>query len=243
MKLSKDVVTLLGLSKKEVAIIDYLDQTPRLASEIGRHVRVPRATLDRMLTKLHKRTLIGRHKYSHRRGGWVSAPFMDAFTNTTTKEAFTVKSFVGLSAMRQAEYDFTKEYKNIKCYGIQSTRAWRAWHSKLTKEEAAEINRLIGEKNILMDIVITKNVDRELLKRAYVGRPSLARTVPESFLPTAFDIETTNKEVFIMNWERLKGISIHDEEMALMFKQLIEFIKQSSEYYNIHAMLEKERKM
>lgn len=241
MKIDKKTVKLLGLNKKEVAIIEYLKETSVLASEIRVATKIPRATLDRLLTLLYKRGLVGKHKHSHKRGGWVSVPFMDEFkkVDTAREEAFTVKSFVGLDAMREAEYNFMNRYQNTKCYGIQSTRAWKAWHTNLPKHVAADLNHLLVKKNILMDVIITKSVDKALLKVAYDGRPSLAKTLPEEFLPTAFDIEVTNKEVFIMNWEKLKGIAIEDEELARMFKKLIEYIKEGSEYYNIHKALEK----
>lgn len=240
MKLDRDITRILDLSKKEVTILESLTDSPMLASQIGAVTKIPRATLDRLLTKLHKRGLIGKHKYSHRRGGWVSTAFIDTLAQKEkSTEAFPIKHFAGLGAMQEAEYDFMNRYQNTKCYGIQSTRAWKAWHTNLSKHVAVELNSLLGEKNILMDVIITKSVDKALLKVAYNGRPSLAKTLPEEFLPTAFDIEVTSKEVFIMNWEKLKGISIQDEEMALMFKKIIEFVKEGSEYYNIHNALEK----
>jgi hypothetical protein len=240
MKIDKNISQILDLSSKEIRIIELLKEVPMLASEISVRTKIPRATLDRLLLKLHKRNLIGKHKHSHRRGGWVSVPFLDKFVKEeSTEKAFIIKNFVGLEAMKGAEYEFMARYKNTKCHGIQSTRAWKAWHTKLSKETAAELNSLLVTKNILMDVIITKSVDTALLKAAYNGRPSLARTLPEEFLPTAFDIEVTNREVFIMNWEKLKGVSIQDEELALMFKKIIEFIKEGSEYYNIHKALEK----
>lgn len=239
MKIDKNIVKLLDLSKKETSVIEYLKETSILASEISTATRIPRATLDRILKNLHKRGLIGKHKHSQRRGGWVSISFADMFINNDSTTAFTIKNFIGLNDMTLAEYEFMDTYQNTKCYGIQSTRAWKAWHTQLSQATATELNSLLVKKNILMDVVITKSVDTALLQAAYKDRPSLARTLPEEFLPTAFDIEVTNKEVFIMNWERLKGISIQDEELALMFKKIIEFIKEGSEYYNIHKALEK----
>lgn len=237
MKLNTDLAVVLGLTKKEAQIINFLTENPVLASAIGREVNLPRATLDRTLMKLHKRKLICKHKYSARRGGWVSSEFMRLFTRQESRVAFPIKSFVGLSDMRNVEYEFMNTYKNSKCYGIQSVRAWKAWHTKLSKEQAAELNQLLAKNKILMDIIITKEVGKELLKAAYTGRPSLASVVPNRFLSTAFDIEVTHKEVFIMNWERLRGISIQDEEVTQLFKGLIEYIKESSEYYNIHKVL------
>lgn len=240
MTLSTELSRILGLSKKEVRIIECLSESPKLTSYIGATTKIPRATLDRLLIKLHRRGLVAKHKYSHRRGGWVSARFSQHFEDKReSSSAFPIKNFVGFEEMKQAEYDFMNQYKNIKCYGIQSTRAWNAWHEKLPKDIAAELNGLLVKKNILMDVIITKNVDKELLKVAYKDRPSLAKTIPEEFLPTAFDIEVTSKEVFIMNWEKERGLSIQDEEIALLFKKLIEYIKESSEYYNIHKVLEK----
>lgn len=240
MKINKNIIQILALSRKEVSVIENLEDSPVLTSQIQKATKIPRATLDRILIKLHKRNLIGRHKYSRRRGGWVSVPFQSEFREENhSLKAFAIKSFVGLEAMKEAEYDFMNRYKNIKCYGIQSTRAWNAWHTKLSKSTAAELNNFLVQKNILMDVIITKNIDKKILKAAYEGRPSLARVLPDIFLPTAFDIEVTSKEVYIMNWERLVGISIQDEEMALMFQKIIEFIKEGSEYYNIYKALEK----
>ncbi len=234
MKLNAELINTLDLSKKEAKILNLLTEKPILASVIGREVDLPRATLDRTLAKLYKRGLIGKHKYSSRRGGWVASDFMNSFIAPRNIEAFQIKSFVGLSEMKMAEYEFMNTYKNSKCYGVQSTRAWKAWHTKLPKIVALELNDLLAKNKILMDVIITKEVDKELLKLAYKDRPSLARVIPNHFLPTAFDIEVTHKEVFIMNWEKLRGISIQDEDIAKLFRGLVEYIKESSEYFNIH---------
>ena len=234
MKLDLNLANILGLTKKEVQIIDFLTDIPVLASHIGTEVDVPRATLDRTLLKLYKRRLIGKHKYSSRRRGWVSSNFLDTVFASSDTPILPVKSFFGVSEMLDAQYEFMNTYKNSKCYGIQSTRAWKAWHTKLSRATTSELNGLLAKNNILMDIVISKQVDKGFLKAAYTDRPSLAHVVPDRFLPTAFDIEVTHKEVFIMNWEKLHGLSIQDEGVAQLFKGLIECIKESSEYYNIH---------
>ena len=243
MKITSNVKTILGLTKEEVSILEALSDITMRISDVHKVTGIPRTTVERILHNLHKRKLVHKHKYSARRGGYkgkteeeiVSDLFLDEKTHP--KEAYKVTHLVGFEAMRAFEYEFFGRYKNKTYYGIQGIRPWRAFHSSFGKEEAHTINSLLGKHNILADIIISKNTDKELLKRAYFDRPSLVHSIPDSFLSTAFDLEVTAKEVVIMNWEKKRALSIEDEEVAKFFLGIFEYIKESSEYYNVYKAI------
>jgi len=96
------------------------------------------------------------------------------------------------------------------------------------------LNALLAKNDVIMDVIITKTINKKYLDLAYKDRPSMAHVIPSEFLPTPIDIEITNEDVYIMNWESLEGLRIQNKDFAKMLQQLTEYIKLSSEYYNIH---------
>jgi hypothetical protein len=245
MMLKKDTIKVLGLSKDEVRILGVLSNTTLRTSDIAVLAKIPRTTCERSLGKLAARGLARKRKYSAHRGGWRGIELeeviemLSSATAARGKEAYKVTHVVGFGEMREFEYELLHRLKNKKYSGIQGVKAWRAFHNTFSKEEAHRINELLVTSNILADVIISDKTDKELLSRAYFDRPSLVHTVPDRFLNTPFDIEITAKEVAIMNWETHRTLSIVDEDIAKLFLGIFEYMKESSEYFNVYREIEK----
>lgn len=244
MKISKEMKKILGLKREESLVLEAFGEATERTGDVASKSGIPRTTAERILKRLGARGLVKRHKYSARRGGWrgVSADeiieLMRSTDSASTEEAYPVRHIVGLPAMRAFEYELLERLKNKKYCGIQGPRSWKAFHTTFGEDEAHRINKLLATNDILADIIISKETDKELLKRAYFDRPSLVHSIPDKFLSTAFDIEITSKEVAIMNWESKRTISITDDEVAKLFLGIFAYMKESSDYFNVYKEVE-----
>lgn len=232
--MDKEFIKLLALDKREQSILGLLGIKPILASQISEKENIPRATLDRILSSLHKRGLISKHKYSKKRFGWVIAETDLKKEKQDESNYFKVKKLKGVEQMLEETYFFMEKNKKSRCYGIQGDKSWNAWHTTLSPKDNIELNALLAKNDVIMDVIITKTINKKYLDLAYKDRPSMAHVIPSEFLPTPIDIEITNEDVYIMNWESLEGLRIQNKDFAKMLQQLTEYIKLSSEYYNIH---------
>lgn len=232
--MDKNFIKLLDLDSREQGILSLLSTKPLLASEIAMKRGIPRATLDRVLASLHKRGLVAKHKYSKKRFGWVMGVVQIENKRENVSDYFRVKKLTGIRQMLEETYAFMEKNKKSRCYGIQGDKSWNAWHTTLSPKDNIELNALLAKNDVIMDVIITKTINKKYLDLAYKDRPSMAHVIPSKFLPTPIDIEITNEDVYIMNWESLEGLHIQNKDLAKMLQSLTEYIKTSSEYYNIH---------
>jgi len=262
MKLSPEQIKLLGLSRKEVWVLDALREgknTPMLISE---HAKVSRPAIYEILVRLHKRGLIKSNIISGKKY-WSQAKERDLEQELyETKKAFfdvaegveevhslsdsTVIVHRGAGAIHKLLNNLFKENKGERLYGIQGDVVAIGWDKIFGVEGTNEINRMIKKNGIIVEGILpygwferqTKLLGKKWAED-FEGRASATHEINEEYFQHGGQIWIFKNSLYLMAMNEEIIIEVRNSEIQKLILSMFRFIQDNSRKFDVNARLRK----
>ncbi len=238
----QNVYRLANFSKTEIKLLNLIEKEAFLASEIGKNLSIPRATLDRMLAQLFARGFVSRKKRG-KRFVYKSMSTEEVLLEYGLTPANIVSAGVSVHQGQEALLELTKKF--IKLHAkrrvrvLQTKQTWDFWKTYLTKEQNLEVNTLLKREAVINEGIFSEALLKEGHKEffaTYSNRPSIVHVLPEEHAQFVTDITITDKELYIMSWKDGVGIEITNKDTVEAFNQIFDFINENTESTNIYEL-------
>ncbi|MCB9814582.1 hypothetical protein H6784_04165 [Candidatus Nomurabacteria bacterium] len=260
MKLDAEQIKLLGLSTKEIKVLDALragNNTPLL---INKAIKVSRPAIYEILVKLHKRGLVKTNIVNGKKY-WSQAKEKDIEQNlyNTKKQLFNIDERVeevhGLSdstvmihrggeAIRQLLYGIIKDHKEQRLLAIQGDVVVIGWEKVFGTEQTNEINRFIKKNAIIVETIMPFGWferQTELLGKKWAeefeGRSAISHEIAGDYFQHAGQIWMFKNSVYLIAMNEEIIIEIRHSEIQKLIKSMFEFIKDNSRKFDVNARL------
>ncbi len=260
MKLSSEQIKLLGLSRKEIQVLDALragHSTPLLVSE---HTKVSRPAIYEILARLHKRGLIksnikdGRKYWSQTKDRDLEQALYE-----TKKALFNFKEGVeevqGLSdsmvvvhrgdeAIRKLLRDILKNNKDARMYGIQGDVVVIGWNKVFGVEGTNELNRLIKKNRIIVEGIMpfgwferqTKLLGKKWAQE-FEGRMAVNHEINEAYFKHGGQVWIFKNSVYLIAMNEEIIIEVRNSEIQKLLLSMFSFIQDNSRKFDVNARL------
>jgi len=260
LNLSPEHIKLLGLSRKEIRVLDALyagKSTPLLISE---HTKVSRPAIYEILTRLHKRGLV-KSNIQNGKKYWSQAKGKDLEQELyETKKALfdfeegveevhglsdsTVIIHRGEEAIRKLLRGILKDNKEQRLYGIQGDVVGIGWNKVFGVEGTNELNRFIKKNRIIVEAILPSGwVDRqtkllgEKWARDFEGRTSMAHEIDEEYFKHGGQIWIFRKSLYLMAMNEEIIIEVRNSEIQKLILSMFAFIQNNSRKFDVNARL------
>ena len=262
MKLSPEQIKLLGLSRKEIAVLDALREgksTPLLISE---HTKVSRPAIYEILTRLHKRGLI-KSNIKDGKKYWSQAKDRDLEQELyeTKKALFDIEEGVeevhGLSdstvvvhrggeAIHKLLNGLFKDNKDARMYGIQGDIVVIGWNKVFGVEGTNEINRLIKKNHIIVEGIMplgwferqTKLLGKKWAKE-FEGRMAVNHEIDEEYFNHGGQVWIFKNSVYFIAMNEEVIVEIRNSEIQKLVLSMFSFIQNNSQKFDVNERLRK----
>ncbi len=119
-----------------------------------------------------------------------------------------------------------------------------------TQDDLVEINTRIKKSSVIMETILQENViphwaeaikkkgwSVEKVLRAVEGRAADTTYVPKEFLNFNSEIIVMPKVAYIVNWDRLVAIEIHNQETLGLLREIFAFAKHFGHKVNLNELV------
>jgi len=259
-KLSKENIRLLGLSHKEVKVLDALRAKKSTPLVISEYTKVSRPAVYEILVRLHKRGLI---KSNIRDGKkyWSQAKERDLEQElyNTKKQFFDVEEGVeevrGLSdstvivhrgepAIRNLVLNIVKSYKEERLYAIQGEAIVNAWNDVVGLEKINEVNRIIKKNNIITEMIFPFGFLKKqgpLLGKKWMEdfgeRAAITHEIDEEYFQHAGQIWAFKNSLYLIAMKEEIIIEVRNSEIQKLILSMFRFIQDNSRKIDINTIL------
>jgi hypothetical protein len=260
IKLSKEHIRLLGLSRKEVEVLDALraeKSTPLLISE---YTKVSRPAIYEILVRLHKRGII---KSSIRDGKkyWSQAKerdleqelynikkqFFDIEEGTEEVRGLSDSTVIvhrGATAIRKLIQDMFENHKDRRFYGIQGDNVVPGWNKIFSIEGTNELNRAIKKNGMIMEGILphgfferqTKALGQQWAKD-FEGRAAVTHEIDEEYFQNAGQIFIFRNSLYLIAMNEEIIIEVRNSEIQKLILSMFRFIQDNSRKIDVNAIL------
>ncbi len=253
MKLNLKTIELLQLSRKEVSILENLDENGNYTvADISRISRLPRMTLYPLLQILRKRGLLDYKRQGKRRYWFSTSP--EALGQTLTKLGYDISQNKKLSVSVEDHTGFTlingkEELFNVwrelaednpgeRIRAIQPTKSLLSALQNYKPGEFVPINNAIKENKIVVESLIREDtfpsyiathknnpkVQKEILE-SFIGRSADAVFTSNKYLNNDSDLMITKDSALLINWQNQVGVKIENKDMVMFLYELFELAR------------------
>ena len=259
-KLSKENIRLLGLSRKEVAVLDALRAKKSTPLLISKYAKVSRPAIYEILDRLYKRGLV---KSNIRNGKkyWSQAKEKDLEQElyNTKKQLFDIedgtKEVRGLSdstvivhygalAIRKLVLDIVKNHKKERLYAIQGEAIINAWNDVVGLERINESNKLIKKNEIITEIIFPFGfLEKQgpLLGKKWMEdfgeRMAIAHEIDEEYFNHAGQIWMFKNSLYLIAMKEETIIEVRNSEIQKLILSMFRFIQDNSRKFDVNARL------
>ena len=262
MKLSPEQIKLLGLSRKEIQVLDALragHSTPLLISE---HTKVSRPAIYEIITRLHKRGLIKSNiKDSKKYWSQAKDKDLEQALYETKKALFDfedgVEEVQGLSdsmvvvhrgggAIRNLLKGILKDNKDARMYGIQGDVVVIGWNKVFGVEGTNELNRLIKKNRIIVEGIMpfgwferqTKLLGKKWAQE-FEGRMAVNHGIDEEYFQHGGQVWMFKNSVYFIAMNEEIIIEVRNSEIQKLLLSMFSFIQDNSQKFDVNARLRK----
>ncbi len=262
MKLSSEQIKLLGLSRKEIQVLDALragHSTPLLVSE---YTKVSRPAIYEIITRLHKRGLIKSNiKDGKKYWSQTKDRDLEQALYETKKALFNfeegVEEVQGLSdstvivhrggeAIRKLLYGLFKDNKDTRMHGIQGDVVVIGWDKVFGTESTNELNRLIKKNHIIVEGIMpfgfferqTKALGKKWAQD-FEGRMAVNHEIDEEYFQHGGQIWIFKKSVYLIAMNEEIIIEVRNSEIQKLLLSMFSFIQDNSQKFDVNARLRK----
>lgn len=260
MKLAKEELRLLGLSSKEVRVLDAvraLQTTPLL---IAAATRISRPTVYEILARLHTRGLI----QSYIRGGkkyWrqASTHDLEQALYSTKKQLFNIAEGVeevrGLSdslvtvhrggeTIKKLLRGILLENKDTRLYTIQGDTVVIGWNKVFGVEGTNELNRFIKQNRIIVEVIVPFGWFERQIKimgpswaKDFEGRMAINHEIGEEYFSHGGQIWMFKNSVYFVAMNEEVIIEVRNSEIKNLIAAMFTFMQDNSKKFDVNARL------
>ena len=252
--LNKETTNLLGLSKNEVKVLQFLKNNPdpRVISDISNEGKVPRMTLYLVLESLKNRGLVDYKRKGKRRFWYIvdtktfTSSVISALTEITGESEVSVTAnnsgftiYRGIDSLYKS-WDSLKDLPpHTRVYGIQPTASIKLSVKKLDWKRIKPLQENILNKPIIIDGVLPEDYYPTYVK-LFAHDKKLQKTSLESFIGRGTDMTFVDEKYFkdsetellilptvayLTDWKNEVSIEIKNPVMLGFLRQLYELAK------------------
>jgi len=259
-KLSKEYIRLLGLSRKEVGVLDALraeKSTPLLISE---YTKVSRPAIYEILDRLHKRGLIKSNILNGKKY-WSQAKERDLEQElyNTKKQIFDIEDGVeevrGLSdstvivhrggvAIRKLVLGIVKKHKEERLYAIQGDTIVNTWNDVVGLEKINEANRLIKKNNIITEMIFPFGfLEKQgpFLGKKWMedfgDRAAITHEISEEYFNHSGQIWSFKDSLYLIAMKEEIVIEVRNSEIQKLILSMFKFIQDNSRKIDVNTIL------
>lgn len=260
MKIDFERIKLLGLTRKEIRVLDALREgkdTPLLIAEC---TRVSRPGVYEILDRLHARGLAK----SHIKDGktyWTPAKDRDIETKLyETKRALlnieegveevrgvsdsTVIVHRGAPAILKLMDSIIKENKDERLYAIQGDIVIIGWNKIFGVEKTNELNRYIKKNHIITEAIVPSGWFERQTKlqgkkwaENFEGRMAVTHVIGEDYFNHGGQIWAFKNSLYLISMNEELIIEIRNSEIQKLILSMFQFIQDNSRKIDVNALL------
>lgn len=260
MNMSPEHVKLLGLTHKEIAVIDALFSGKGAILAISKTTGISRPAIHEILIRLKKRG-IAKKGIKNGKTHWSASDKKDleAELYATKKqllrigdEAETVFSASdsivvihrGGPAIRTVLESIFKDNKEQKVYGIQGDVVNIGWNKVFGVEGTNEINRLIKKNKIIVEGIVPIGWFERQLKlfgtkwaEDFAGRAAITHEMSEDYFKHGGQIFMFKNALYLIAMNEEVVIEVRNSEIQKMILSLFQFLQDNSRKIDVNSIL------
>jgi sugar-specific transcriptional regulator TrmB len=263
MQWSKEMIVLLGLKPKEVAIVRALTGRELTIAELSDKSKVARMTIYPLLARLRARGFIDYRRRSNRRlWGVVPSAHLRARLEAAQSELAPTEERRGHTVHLAREYgselifhrgvrrildvlaELIGHERNGTLKGIQSTSSGYRGLEKSGEAATSKINTLIKQHKIIVEAVLDESFLHTAQtrtgtrwKKSYLGRMANTSIVPDAYLDFNADLFLFSRRALLVNWHDEVAIDITNAEMLKLLERLFDFMHASGRKIDTNALV------
>ncbi len=239
---------LLGLSKEEGQILDLLSESgPLNTSIIADSVRIPRITTRRILMGLHGRGFVYRRE--ERRGViWaakglnkvresMSAAFglsvLGSMEPISLSEVGDLTLYRGEREMYASNMKLLSLSAGERVLTVEPNGIWKHF-AKAPADEWQSLNKLVKEKNIILEVIVEEGFERELgthvapkVSETFLALSHDLRVVPSGMLDSATEVIIFRDVVLFLDWAHWIGVEIKNPSTVRVVRAMYRLLQSS----------------
>jgi hypothetical protein len=238
---TKEQQQFLGLSSKELQLLKVLEKSTFNTSEVSIKAALPRITALRLLTRLHKRGFVSRHKAAREvRWSLVSPKLvhkrLELGQEEREKTAFgkliplsdiaSVSIYRGHHEMLLSNQKFIQSgHAGERLYCIEPNAIWKHV-AKVPAADWVHLNGILKQKQIIAEIILEPGYEKalgyveDLLSESFFAISKDTRVMPAEVMQTPVEILIFRDQALLADWEQLIAVEITSASMVKTLKGL-----------------------
>jgi len=260
MKLAKDQIKLLGLTSKEVSILDTLRSGKNTPLKISQITKISRPAIYEILTKLHKRGLVKTNIVNGKKY-WSQAKDRDLEQElySTKKQLLNISEGVeethglsdsivivhkGVEAVQRVLMEIVKNNKGQRLFGIQGDRIILGWNKIFGSEKINEFNNLVKENEIITEFIVPPNFFERGFEdggkswaQNFMGRMSISHEIEDQYFEHGGQIFIFKNSLYLIAMNEEVVIEVRNSEIQKLLLSMHSFIQDNSKKFDTNKLL------
>jgi hypothetical protein len=262
MKLDQKQLKLLGLSPKEVRVLDALREGKSTPVAISSHTKVSRPAIYEILDRLHARGLVksnicqGKKYWSQANERNIEQELYKTKKQLLAlaggvEEVFGVSDstiFVhrGGEAIQKVLDTLVKEHSSQRIYMLsgESTKMIESWDKYYGQDKINEFNRLVKKQKLISELVLTQNWFESQIKRFgkkwatdLEGRTAVAHKIDYRYLDSASQIFIFKDSIYFISMNEALIVEVRNSEIQKLVLSMFLFIQDNAKKFDFNEEL------
>lgn len=261
MKLVPEQLKLLGLSNKEIKVLDSLRYKKNTPLQICKATNVSRPAIYEILTRLRTRGLVKTNIIEGKKY-WSQAKERDLEQSLyeTKKQLFNIsdgtEEVYGLSDSTVILYrgkeaikklflkDLLTEHKGQKLHMTVAMQPSDDWEKIMGLEGINEFNRLVKKNEMITELISPEGWFQnefarlgEAWAKEFIGRAAIANEIDGSYFNHHGQIWMFKNSVYLISMNEELVIEIRNSEIQKLVRSFYDFIQDNSRKYDVNSRL------
>lgn len=260
MELNAERIKLLGLSRKEIRVLNALRDDKNTPLLISRHTKISRPAIYDILIRLHKRKLIKSNIQNGKKyWAWAKERDLEEELYEIKKALFNFEQGVeevrgpsdsmvvihrGSEAIHKLLFSIIKNNKDRRLYGIQGDTVSVGWDKVFGIEKTNELNRLIKKNNLIIEAILpqgwferqTKTLGKKWAQD-FEGRMSVTHSIKAEYFEHGGQLWVFKNSLYLIAMNEEIVIEVQNSEIQKLILSMFNFIQDNSHKSDINAIL------
>lgn len=261
-KLSPDQIKLLGLTRKEIRVLDALRDGQNTPLLISHHTKVSRPAIYEMLVRFHKRGLVksnirdGKKYWSQTKDRDLEQEIYNLKKQLLAmaggaEEVFGVADstiFVhrGGEAIQKVLDDMVKEHSSQRLYTLSgdSNKMIGSWDTYYGEDKINEFNRSVKKNGLITELILSQDwfdsqIERFGKKWAkdFEGRTAMAHKVDYKYLDSAAQIFIFKNSIYFISMNEALIIEVRNSEIQKLILSMFLFMQNNAKKFDLNEEL------